>query len=333
MNQKICPSSISVVTAILVVVLLDVSAGLAAGPAEISVWPGVAPGSENIVEEEKVVDRGKGKGYVDRSISDVHRPTLTIHLPKTKSTEYKSTGPRPAIVICPGGGFTRVVVDKEGHDFARFLNQYNVVAFVLKFRTVKTTKHHYGVSAPEADVKRAIRLVRSKAVEWNIDPNKVGVFGFSAGGHVATTAATHFDLGDKSASDPFARESSRPDFLGLAYPLISLHTDVTSDRYRKLLLGDEYTTADVEKYSNELQVNEQTPISFLCHARDDSGVPATNSERFAKACQQAGVECTTFIHDKGGHGFGIRDLGKPIHKWRFAFVEWLKEQNIVSSSL
>ncbi|MEO1999631.1 MAG: alpha/beta hydrolase [Planctomycetaceae bacterium] len=302
------------------IMILAASGGLsAAEPIEVPVWNGIAPGSEGIEEREIVVDRGQGKGYVDRSISSVHRPTITVHRPTSESAKL-----RAALVICPGGGFTRVVVDKEGHDFAKFLATHGIVGVVLKYRTVRSPKHNYGVSALEADVQRAIRLTRHHAAKWRVDPTQVGVFGFSAGGHVASTAATHFDAGNPTAKDPVERLSCRPDFLGMGYPLLSMQAEIVGTRYPQLLLGPKPSQARVRAYSNELQVTPDTPPSFICHAENDTGVKVENTRRFAAACRKAGVSCTTYIRPDGGHGFGIRDQGHSINGWHHAFAVWLK---------
>ena len=298
---------------------------IAAETLEVTVWPGVPPGSEGITEREKVVERGDGKRIIDRSYSDVHRPTLTVHLP-----DQKPDRPLAAMIICPGGGLTRVVIDKEGHDLARFLRQHKVIGIVLKFRTAKTTAHFYGMPAMEADIRRAIRLVRHNAKRWNIDPRRVGVFGFSAGGMLAATAATKFDSGTSDSKDPVQRHSSRPDFFGGAYPLTTMKTSVVGKHYQRLLFGPAPTDEQLERYSSEKHITADTPPTFLCHARDDRAVRVANTELFAAACRQVGVSCTTFIRDKGGHGYGIRDLGTPINKWRFAFVDWLIEQKLAT---
>lgn len=293
----------------------------AAGPQELPLWPGAAPGSENIDEAEAVVDRGAGKGYVDRSISQVHRPTVTVHLPAAAK-------PTAAIVICPGGGLSRVVIDKEGNDVAKLLNEHGVAGIVLKYRTAESKARFYGVEAATADVQRAIRLTRAQAAEWNIDPQRVGVLGFSAGGLVASYAATHFDSGQRRALDPVERESCRPDFAGLVYPLISLRSEVSGDRYQKTALGKEPTPRQIRQYSSELHVTKETPPVFLAHAEDDKAVSVSNTRQFAAACQDAGVSCTTFIRAQGGHGYGIRDQGDPINAWPTAFVAWLQERGL-----
>lgn len=295
----------------------------AADPLEVPVWPGVAPGSEGITEAEIVVDRGEGKGYVDRSISSVHQPTITLHLPAKPSPK-----PSAAVVICPGGGLNRVVIDKEGHALAKLLVSHGVAGIVLKFRTVKSPKNHYGIAPPLADVQQAIRLTRARAEEWNLDPQRVGVFGFSAGGLIAANAAVHFDAGDQSSPDPVVQQSCRPDFLGLAYPLVSLQTDVVGEMYQQLTLGPNPPSEKIRFYSAELHVTPNAPPAFLAHAADDRGVKIENSRRYAAACRNADVPCTTYFRDKGGHGYGVRDLGQPIHQWPQAFVAWLKERGI-----
>ena len=291
----------------------------------IPLWPGVPPGSEGITETEKVVERGNGKTLIDRSLHDVHRPTLTVHLPETPGQD-----PRAAIIICPGGGLARIVIDKEGNDLARFLAPHNVIGVVLKFRTAKTTSHFYGIRPMEADMKRAIRTVRARAKQWNIDPGKVGVFGFSAGGILAATAATRYAPRDPKQPDPLMRHSTRPDFFAAAYPLLTMKTKVAGTRYQQLLFGPKPSPSQIKDYSCNLNVTRNSPPCFLAHARDDRGVLVDNTLLFADACRKAGVPCTTFIRDKGGHGYGVRDLGTPINKWRFAFVEWLIQRKLAT---
>ncbi len=291
----------------------------AANPREVPLWPGVPPGSENIDEPELSVDRGAGKGIVDRSISNVHRPTLTLHLPQADR-------PTAAMIICPGGGLTRVVIDKEGNDMARLLNEWGVAGIVLKFRTVKSEKHFYGIEPPIADLKRAIRLARANAKQWNLDPHRVGVFGFSAGGLIAAHAATRFDEGNPKAVDVVERQNSRPDAAAMAYPLISLTTKVSGTHYQGVALGENPTAMQIRKFSNEFHVGPRTPPFFLAHAADDTAVSVENTRRFADACRKQGIRCEMFVRDEGGHGYGIRDTGKPICAWTAAFHKWLQAQ-------
>ena len=301
---------------------------VSAGVKIVPLWPGVPPGSAGITETEKVVERGDGKRVVDRSIHDVHRPTLTIHQP-----DQRPSRPLAALVICPGGGLTRIVIDKEGNDLARFLAPHGIVGVVLKFRTARTTGHFYGMGPMEADVRRAIRMVRARAKEWQIDPNKVGVFGFSAGGILAGSAATRHEPGNPRQSDPVMRHPTRPDFFAAAYPLLTMKTEVAGSHYQQLLFGKVPTAKQLADHSCDLNVTRRTPPSFLAHARDDRGVLVDNTLLFATACRKAGVSCTTFIRDKGGHGYGVRDLGTPINKWRFAFVDWLKQHKLTTPAV
>ena len=156
----------------------------------------------------------------------------------------------------------------------------------------------------------------------------MGVFGFSAGGILASTVATRFDLGNPNSADAVQRQSCRPDFFAAAYPLVSMQTGVAGVAYQTLLFGDTPTAAQVNRYSTERHVTADTPPTFLCHARDDAAVKVDNTLLFAQACQRNGVPCTTFVCDKGGHGYGIRDLGTPINRWRFVFVDWLIERKL-----
>lgn len=274
-------------------------------PIEIPVWPGEAPGSEGVTEEEIVVERGDGVNVIDRSITHIHHPSMFLHRPESKS-------PVPAVVICPGGGLTRVVIDKEGHALAEFLNARGIAGVVLKYRTAKTPTTHYGLEPAVADAKRAVRLIRANAEKWNIDPQRVGVFGFSAGGILAATLATHYDAGVADAQDHVERQSCRPDFVGMAYPITTVAPEINS-RYTQLFLGENPPQAMIDRYRCDQHVNADTPPVFLCHAGDDQGVPITNSERFQQACQAAGVPCTFFRKPTGGHGFGLRQNGDPIN--------------------
>ena len=313
---------------LLVLAIFLAPCSLSAGTKTVPLWPGVPPGSAGITEKEQVVERGDGKRVIDRSIHDVHRPTLTVHLP-----EQRSSRPSAALIICPGGGLTRIVIDKEGNDLAHFLAPHGIVGVVLKFRTARTTGHFYGITPMEADVRRAIRTVRARAKEWHIDPNRVGVFGFSAGGILAGNAATRHEPADPAEADSVRRQSTRPDFFAAAYPLLTMKTEIAGPRYQKLLFGSTPTSRQLTDYSCDLNVTRHTPPSFLAHARDDKGVLVDNTLLFAAACRKAGVSCTTFIRDKGGHGYGVRDFGTPINKWRFAFVDWLKKRKLTTPVL
>ena len=310
--------------------VLSISAVSDAAPLTIPLWPAIPPHAPRQLDpkdQEVVVERGDGKQIVDRSIHNVHRPTLTVHVGAKRQGP-----PRAAVIICPGGGLTRIVIDKEGNDLARFLAPHGVIGVVLKFRTARSATHFYGIRAMEADTQQAIRMVRERAAEWNIDPNRVGVFGFSAGGILAGAAATRYVLPDKPpgavSRKPNGIPSTKPDFLAAAYPLLTMKTEVAGKKYQQLLFGPNPTPHHIKDFSCDLKVTRDTPPTFLAHARDDRGVLVENTLLFAAACRRNGVPVTTFIRDKGGHGYGVRDLGTPINRWRFAFRDWLKSRKL-----
>jgi endo-1,4-beta-xylanase len=262
-----------------------------AEPAVIDLWPGAAPGSEGIHEEE--VWQERGKGIVDRSVAKVHQPTLTAYLPLAE----KNTG--VGIIIAPGGGYRHLAIDKEGHDIAKWLNTLGVAAFVLKYRLPRTDGHNYSIETALADARRAVRLVRSRAAEWSLDAKRIGMMGFSAGGDLAARAGMSFDKGLAGASDPVERQTSRPDFLVLGYPLIP----------------------------DELAVSAETPAAFLVHA-DDDRLTAEHSVRFYLALKKAGVSAELHVYSKGGHGFGILNRDLPLSAWPLRFQQWLEQMDL-----
>jgi alpha-L-arabinofuranosidase/dienelactone hydrolase len=231
-----------------------------------------------------------------------------------------------AVVICPGGGYGNLAMEHEGRRVAEWLNGLGISAFVLKYR------HHgtgYGHPAPMLDVQRAIRLVRSRAGEWKLRPDRIGVLGFSAGGHLASTAGTHFDAGDPAAGDPIDRIGCRPDFMVLVYPVISFTEPFTHAGSRRNLLGDSPDPALVERMSNERQVTADTPPTFLIHTDEDSGVPAENSLAFFAALRRARVPAEMHVFREGPHGFG---LGKPdmqASQWPGLCEEWMRRSNLL----
>ena len=247
-------------------------------------------------------------------------PTLTTYLPEAD----KASG--AAVVVCPGGGYGGLAAH-EGLDYALFLNQHGVAAFVLKYRLGKDGYRH---PAMLNDVSRALRLVRAKAADWKIDPKRVGVMGSSAGGHLASTVLTHFDGGKADATDPIELMSSRPDLGILCYPVISMGP-LTHKGSKDNLLGKEPAEDLVKLLSNELQVTAQTPPCFLWHTWEDKAVKVENSLEFATALQKNGVPFDLHIYQQGRHGLGLSD--KPpftnAHPWSKDLVFWLKVQGFV----
>lgn len=230
----------------------------------------------------------------DLSVSNVVQPTLTIFLPPAD----KANG--TAVIICPGGGYETLVMKREGYDIAEAFNKMGVTAFVLKYRLPSTETMTNPAIGPLQDAQQAIKTTRQRATEWNVDPKQIGIMGFSAGGHLAATAGTHFQ---QAVIDNPESINLRPDFMILVYPVISLSTEIGSSKSRKNLLGDSPKPDQLQLFSNELHVNKLTPPTFLTHASDDSRVPVKNSLVFYEALHQNGIPADLHIYSKGEHGF------------------------------
>ena len=243
----------------------------------------------------------------------VDRPKLTVYL----APADKSAG--GAVVVIPGGGYAVVAADHEGKQVAEWLNSLGVSAFVLQYRLGPRYRH----PAPMQDVQRAIRMVRHKATTWGVNPQRVGVLGFSAGGHLASTAATHFDAGTANAPDPVDRLSSRPDFAVLCYPVISLIDPVTHKGSRTHLLGDTPDPTLVELLSNDRQVTASTPPTFLWHTEDDGAVPVENSLQFFQALRNAKVPGELHVFPHGRHGLGLAQGDTVVSQWPRLCAQWL----------
>jgi acetyl esterase/lipase len=269
------------------------------GPIEF-LWPKGAPGA-------------MGEGPADK-------PFLSIYA----APADRANG--AAIVVCPGGGYGGLALSHEGHDVAAWLNGLGVSAFVLRYR-----HSPYRHPAPMMDVQRAIRTVRSRAKEWNVDPAKIGVLGFSAGGHLASTAVTHFDDGKADAEDPIDRAGCRPDFGVLVYPVIVLDKPYTHQGSKKNLLGDKVNDpALVEDLSTEKRVTEKTPPCFLIHTTEDRGVPPENSIDFYLALRKAKVPAELHIYEKGPHGFGLgNDKNPELKSWPERCASWMAVRGIL----
>jgi acetyl esterase/lipase len=248
---------------------------------------------------------------------DGDKPTLTIYLPP------KETATGTAIVICPGGGYGFLAMDHEGHQIARWLNSLGVAGFILKYRH-RNSGAGYGHPAPLQDAQRAVSTVRSRAKEWNIDPERIGILGFSAGGHLASTAGTHFHTGKADAQDPIDRVSCRPDFMVLIYPVISLVEWCAHSGSRRNLLGDKPDEKLVENLSNERQVTPETPPTFLIHTYEDTGVPAENSIYFYLALRKAKVPAEMHLYQKGQHGFGLGQKHGAVSTWPLRCADWMR---------
>jgi acetyl esterase/lipase len=249
------------------------------------------------------------------------RPKITVYL----APPAAATG--AAVVICPGGGYRGLAADHEGRQIAEWLNSLGVSAFVLQYRLGPRYRH----PAPLQDAQRALRVVRSRAKAWSVDPSRVGILGFSAGGHLASTAATHFDEGQAGAPDPIERESARPDFAVLCYPVISLIDPVAHAGSRTHLLGDPPDPALVERLSNERQVTARTPPTFLWHTADDSAVPVENSILFFQALRKAGVPGELHVFPHGRHGLGLAPGDASVSQWPRLCARWMEGLGLLTA--
>jgi len=251
-------------------------------------------------------------------ISKVQEPTIEVYLP----AKANATG--QAMLIFPGGGYHILAYDWEGTDIAKFLNGKGIVGIVVKYRlpTSKSVKEKHNV--PLIDAQRAIRLVRSKAKELDIDPGKIGIMGFSAGGHAASTLGTHFDEKVYEELDEADALSARPDFMALVYPVITFTQSTKHQGSENALLGENPDSELERHFSNELQVTSQTPTTFLVHATDDAGVPVENSLLFFQALQDNGVAATLHVYPKGGHGFSLARGDKHLRGWTERLFEWME---------
>ena len=263
-------------------------------------WPGGAPGAQGT--------------------EDIDKPTLAPFVVPA------GRGTGTAVIVCPGGGYSGLSMDKEGVQIAQWLNSLGVSAFVLKYRL--GPKYHHPVEL--GDAQRAIRTVRSKAAEYRLLPDRIGIMGFSAGGHLASTAGTHFDAGDSAAGDPIDRVSSRPDFLVLCYPVISFGAFAHQGSKRNLL-GENPDPQLVESLSNETQVTAQTPPTFLFHTNADAGVPVENSVLFYSALRKAGVPAELHIYERGPHGVGLAQTDEALSSWPARLADWLRIHGLLNS--
>jgi len=271
-----------------------------AGPGVEFLWPRGAPGAVGTRE--------------------VDRPTLTVCLPPPEL----ATG--AACIICPGGNYWDIAGDAEGRDAALWLNSLGVAGFVLKYRLAPSYHHPCQLQ----DGRRAIRLVRHRAAEWGVDPFRVGIMGFSGGGHLASTVATHYSDGVPDAEDPVDRLSCRPEFVILAYPAISLAPKYAHEPTRDNLLGaDGAKSKHLESLSNERQVTPATPPTFLVHAGDDKVVLPENSLLFFVAMRRMGVPGELHIYEKGGHGFGLATSDPILSSWTQRCADWLRRRGLL----
>jgi len=285
--------------------ILPVAAVLAASlaaqpqaPKPIPLWADGAPGALGAADEDT--------------------PTITPYL----APAARAVG--TAVIVCPGGSYLHLSMEKEGSDVARWWNSLGVTAFVLKYRL--GPKYHHPIEL--GDAQRAIRTVRARASEWGVRPDRVGIMGFSAGGHLTSSAGTHFDAGKSDAADAIDRQSSRPDFLVLGYPVISFTQNVHQGS-KRALLGDNPDPKLVENLSNELQVTAQTPPTFLFHTSNDQTVPVENSVMFYLALRKAGVPAEMHIYENGPHGVGLAPTDEALSSWPARLADWMRGRGLL----
>ena len=270
-------------------------------PATVLLWPNGAPGA--------------------LGAEDSDQPSLTIFLPV--KNQANGTG----VIVCPGGSYMALASNHEGRQVANWLNSLGIAAFVLKYRL--GPRYHHPIEL--GDAQRAIRLVRAHATEYGIAPDRLGVMGFSAGGHLAATMGTHFDNGNATDPDAIQRAGSRPDFLVLGYPVISFTTPYTHQGSLHNLLGDNPDSKLMQSLSNELQVTAQTPPTFLFHTTEDKTVPVENSVLFYLALRKAGVAAEMHIFERGPHGVGLALRDPALAMWPELLANWLRMRGLLAA--
>lgn len=278
---------------------------------EMPLYVGAIPGAKQSLVKEQIIFVNGGV-----RISSVILPTLT------KFSPGKPNG--MSVIICPGGGYGRLAIDHEGVEVAKAFNQIGVTAFVLKYRLPNDSIMTDKTKGPLQDAQEAIRMIRKQAAAWGLNPAKIGIMGFSAGGHLAATAATHFNvMADAAAKDT---TSVRPDFAILIYPVISFDDSITHKGSKTNLLGKDPTAEQTKLFSNELQVTKNSPPAFLVHAGDDGTVPVENSIRYYQACIKNKVPAELHVYPKGGHGFGLNNK-TTADKWFDRLINWMNTFN------
>jgi acetyl esterase/lipase len=283
---------------------------------EIALWPGVAPGSATVTVKETITERSTDPQTHDRFVAGVTRPRLVAF----RAVKPSGTG----VIITPGGGYARTVLDKEGIETARWLAARGVSAFMLLYR-LPGEGHERRADVPLQDAQRAVRVVRGRAKELGLDAHRIGFLGFSAGGHVAASAATRFDANVYAPVDALDLGSARPDFSVLIYPVISMDPTIAHGGSRRNLLGDAPRPTDLVTYSLENAVTASTPPTLLILADDDTVVPPDNGLRYYSALHRNGVTAELHIFARGKHGFGIRGAqGLPVGNWPEVAWTWLR---------
>jgi acetyl esterase/lipase len=260
---------------------------------------------------------GRAPGALGSDESDI--PALTVYLPRTM------TAATPAMIVCPGGGYVRLASNHEGRQIGGYLNSLGMAAFVLRYRL--GPRYHHPIEL--GDAQRAIRLLRFHATEWRLDTTRIGIMGFSAGGHLAMSASTRFDSGDPRAADPIDRMGSRPDFAVLAYPVISMTAPWTHLGSKQNLLGESPNADVARQLSGELAVTKQTPPTFIFQTNEDTVVPAENSLHYFLALRKLGVPAEMHVFEKGPHGVGLANDDVALSSWSALLANWLRGRGVI----
>ncbi|HEX5170904.1 MAG TPA: alpha/beta hydrolase [Cyclobacteriaceae bacterium] len=283
----------------------------------MKVWPAKIPGAKSNSDYQEVTRMDSGKPRIAR----VKDPEIQVYLP----AKEKANG--TAVVICPGGGYGVLAIDHEGWDIAKWFNEMGIAGIILKYRLPSDEIMEDKTIGPLQDVQEAIRIVRRKAAEWKIDPHKIGVMGFSAGGHLAGTASTMYS---EKVYEPVDATSARPDFSILMYGVLSMQEDITHKGSLQNLLGKSPSKELMDKFSNELNINSETPPAFLVHSMDDKTVPVENSVRYFQMLKKSSVPAELHIYEKGGHGYGLAINGGTESQWPMACKAWLQAHGLAS---
>jgi len=268
-------------------------------PQTILLWPGGAPGALGAEDRDK--------------------PAITVYMPPN------TVGPMTAVIIAPGGSYARLSMNLEGRAPANYLNTLGIAAFVLRYRL--GPQYHHPIEL--GDAQRAVRIVRARAAEWHIAPDRIGFMGFSAGGHLASSVSTHFDGGKAEAADPIDRMSSRPDFAVLGYPVISFVEPWTHQGSKTNLLGENADAALAHSLSSETQVTAQTPPAFIYHTTADATVPVENAIAYYVALRKAGVPAEIHVFRNGAHGSGLGQQDPALAEWPRLLANWLRVSGFI----
>lgn len=278
----------------------------------VKLWPGEIPNQQK-TDEVEIHENSEILW-----ITYVQEPTMEVFLPAKKYATGR------AMVICPGGGYTGLSYDSEGTDIAKWLNSQGIAAFVLKSRLPNSKSVITSNKAPLQDAQRAIRLVRENAEKWNISRDQIGIIGFSAGGHLASTLGTHYDEAIDFEGDAIDTLSARPDFMVLIYPVITMKSSYTHQGSKDNLLGENPDQKLVDFYSSELQVDEDTPPTFLVHTTDDNSVPVMNSILMYQALSKEEIYAEMHIYPEGGHGYGLAIGMGYLQTWTDRLADWME---------